>query len=52
MDAITTQQASQDLDALIDRVVDVQPTILCNEKGHRAVVMSLDEFTAWQETAY
>ena len=53
MDAMTTQQAGQDLDGLIERVItDVQPTILCNDKGNRAVLMSLDEFTAWQETLY
>ncbi|WP_277876950.1 hypothetical protein [Sphaerospermopsis sp. FACHB-1194] len=31
MDAITTQQASQDLDNLVDRVIaDVEPTTICN----------------------
>ena len=53
MDAMTTQQARQDLDGLIEQVIaDVQPTILCNDKGNRAVLMSLDEFTSWQETLY
>ena len=53
MDAMTTKQAGKDLDGLIERVIaDVQPTILCNDKGSRAVLMSLDEFTAWQETLY
>ncbi|NEQ95453.1 MAG: antitoxin [Cyanothece sp. SIO2G6] len=53
MDAITTKQAEQDLDGLIERVIaDVQPTILCNDKGDRVVVMPLDEFNAWQETLY
>ena len=53
MDAMTTQQASHDLDGLIDRVIaDVQPTILCNDKGRKAVLISLDEFSAWQETLY
>jgi antitoxin YefM len=53
MDAMTTQQASYDLDGLIDRVIaDVQPTILCNDKGKKAVLISLDEFSAWQETLY
>ncbi|ASC74275.1 Antitoxin YefM [Halomicronema hongdechloris C2206] len=48
MDAITTKQAEQDLDGLIERVIaDVQPTILCNDKGDRVVVMPLDEFNAW-----
>lgn len=51
MDAITTTQASQNLDALINRViVDLEPTILCNDKGQRAVLMSLEEFNSWQET--
>lgn len=50
---MTTQQASHDLDGLIDRVIaDVQPTILCNDKGKKAVLISLDEFSAWQETLY
>jgi antitoxin YefM len=50
MDAMTTQQASHDLDGLIDRVIDnVQPTILCNDKGNKAVLMSLDEFSSWQK---
>ena len=53
MDAMTTQQARHDLDGLIDRVIDnVQPTILCNDKGNKAVLMSLDEFSSWQETLY
>lgn len=53
MDAITTKQAEQDLDGLIERVIaDVQPTILCNDKGNRVVVMPLDEFNAWKETLY
>lgn len=53
MDAMTAQQASYDLDGLIDRVIaDVQPTILCNDKGKKAVLISLDEFSAWQETLY
>jgi antitoxin YefM len=53
MDAITTKQAEQDLDGLIERVIaDVQPTILCNDKGDRVVVMPLDEFNSWQETLY
>lgn len=53
MDAITTKQAKDNLDGLIEKVIaDVQPTILCNDKGSRAVLMSLDEFNSWQETFY
>ena len=53
MDAVTTYQASQNLDLLIDRVIaNAEPTILCNDKGSRAVLMGLDEFNSWQETLY
>ncbi len=53
MNAMTTQQASQDLDNLINQVItDVQPTIICSENGNKAVLISLDEFSAWQETVY
>jgi len=53
MDAITTHQASQMLDSLIERVTtNVEPTILCNDIGNRAVLISLDEFNSWQETLY
>ena len=53
MDAITTQQASQDLDNLVDRVIaDVEPTTICNNKGNKAILISLEEFSSWQETLY
>lgn len=53
MDAVTTHQALKNLDGLIEKVIaDVEPTILCNDQGHKAVLMSLDEFNSWQETLY
>ena len=53
MDAITTQQASHDLDGLIDSVIaDVEPTIICNNKDNKAILISLDEFSSCQETLY
>jgi antitoxin YefM len=53
MDAITTHQAAQNLDGLIEKVIaDFEPTILCTDQGQRAVLMSLDEFNSWQETLY
>jgi PHD/YefM family antitoxin component YafN of YafNO toxin-antitoxin module len=46
MNAITTNQAMTDLDKLVDQVIaDMQPTILCNENGNKAVLISLDEFS-------
>lgn len=53
MEAMTSNQAKKQLDELIDRVIlDAEPTILCNEQGKQAVLMSLDEFNSWQETLY
>lgn len=33
-------------------IMDAQPTIVCNNLGKQAVLMSLDEFNSWQETLY
>jgi len=53
MDAITTAQASKNLDQLIEQVIaNVEPTIVCNDNGKKAVLMALDDFNAWQETFY
>ncbi len=53
MKAITTNQAKAQLDQLIEKVIlDVEPTIVCNDQGKQAVLMSLDEFNSWQETLY
>jgi antitoxin YefM len=53
MKAITSQQAKQQLDEIIEQVIlDVEPTILSTEQGRQAVLMSLDEFNSWQETLY
>ena len=53
MNAVLTAQASKNLDRLIGQIIaDAEPAILLNDKGEKAVLMSLDEFTAWQETLY
>lgn len=53
MDAITANQAKQTLDSLIKRVAsNAEPTIICNDNGEKAVLMSLEEFNSWQETLY
>lgn len=33
-------------------IADVEPTIICNNKGNKAILISLDEFLSWQETLY
>ncbi|MGB0562649.1 MAG: type II toxin-antitoxin system Phd/YefM family antitoxin [Spirulinaceae cyanobacterium] len=53
MNAITTQIAKDDLDNLVDRAAtNPEPTILQSADGKQAVLMSLAEFNAWQETVY
>lgn len=53
MNAIPVIQAARNLDALIEQIIeDTEPTILLNDKGSKAVLMSLDEFNSWQETLY
>ena len=53
MDAITANQAQQDINRLIEQVIsDAEPTIICNDQGKRAVLLSLDEFNSWEETLY
>lgn len=53
MDTVTLKMAKQDLDHLIEKVVnDVEPTIICNNKGNKAVLLSLETFNAWKETNY
>lgn len=44
MDAITTRQASQNLDGLITKVIaDIEPTIVCGDNGQKAVLMSANK---------
>jgi antitoxin YefM len=53
MQSITTQTAKENLDTLIDRAhTNAEPTILQSADGKQAVLMSLAEFNAWQETVY
>jgi antitoxin YefM len=53
MNAVLTAQASRNLDRLIGKIIaDAEPAILLNDKGEKAVLMSLEEFTSWQETLY
>ena len=53
MDAVTVNHATQHLNHLIGQVIsNVEPTIICNDQGEKALLMSLEEFNAWQETLY
>jgi antitoxin YefM len=53
MYAVTEKDAQRNLGNLIRRVVaDAEPTIVIGDGGDRIVLVSLDEFNAWQETLY
>ena len=53
MNAVTAKRAKKNIDSLITKVIsDAEPTIICNNSGEQAVLLSLDEFNSWQETLY
>ncbi len=53
MNTMPINVAKKNLEAVIHRVVtDAEPTILCTSSGESAVLMSLADFNAWQETNY
>ena len=53
MDAITYTDARNNLAATMDRVNDDHsPIIITRQQGRAVVMMALDDFNAWQETAY
>jgi len=53
MNIVTVNEAKRNLDSLIEKVFsDAEPAIITTESGQQIVMLSLDEFNAWQETAY
>jgi antitoxin YefM len=53
MDAITYTDARNHLAETMDRVSDnCEPIIITRRNGKNAVLMSLEDFNAWQETEY
>lgn len=53
MDAISYTKARNNLASTIDRVnEDHTPVIITRQSGKSAVLMSLDDFNAYEETAY
>lgn len=53
MNAVTLAEAKRDLEGLIERVnADAEPTIIVTEGGQQGVLLSIDEFSSWQETIY
>jgi len=53
MQAMTLNEAAQDLLSVMDRVNNKhEPLMVTYERCKSVVIMSLDDFNAWQETAY
>ena len=53
MQAITFNQAIKDFAAFMDSVSDNHEPLIITDENHKAVVlMSLEDFNAWQETEY
>jgi len=53
MSAITYTEARKHLGETMDRVVDDhQPVVITRANGKNAVLISQEDFDAWQETAY
>lgn len=53
MQAITFNQAIKDFSTFMDKVSNNHEPLIITHENHKAVVlMSLDDFNAWQETEY
>jgi antitoxin YefM len=53
MHAITYTQARNQLTATMDRTIsDHEPVIITRQNGEAVVMMSLEDFRSWEETAY
>jgi antitoxin YefM len=53
MRTISFDYARYDFEAVIARVLaNAEPVVVDTPSGQRIVVMPLDDFEAWQETAY
>jgi antitoxin YefM len=53
MNVVTINEAKRNLDSLIAKVLsNAEPTIITLDTGQQIVLLPMDEFNAWQETAY
>ena len=53
MNVVTVSEAKRNLDSLIAKVLsNAEPTIITTDTGQQIVLLPLDDFNAWQETAY
>ena len=53
MRAVTLAYTNRDFRAVLQRVADdSEPAILLTDSGEQVVVMSMNDYKAWQETHY
>ena len=53
MTAVTLKDAKLNLERLVEQVISAaEATIVVTEGGEQVVVMPLDEYNSWRETAY
>jgi antitoxin YefM len=53
MDAVTYTYARNNLAATMEKTIqDHEPVIITRQNGEAVVMMSLEDFQAWEETAY
>ena len=53
MNIVTINEAKRNLDSLIQKVFsDAEPAIITTDSGQQIVLLPLDEYNAWKETAY
>jgi antitoxin YefM len=53
MHTISLDHAKQEFEAVVARVLaDSEPTVVNTPAGESVVVVPLDDYEAWQETAY
>jgi antitoxin YefM len=53
MQAVSWNDAKQDFEAVVARVLaDAEPVVVDTPSGQSVVVVPLDDFEAWRETAY
>ena len=53
MDAVSYTRVRNNLAKTMDRVAqNHEPIVITRQKGESVVLMSLEDFNAWQETAY
>lgn len=53
MTIVSVAEAKRNLESLLAKVVaTAEPTIITIETGQQIVLLPLEEFNAWQETAY